>query len=112
MSSTTAVPLINGWTESSIYENQAGYEPRELMYPQTAHTAAFFKFHNRPGTGRTYPTYDGWWGHETLPKLNAMRQSPTVCTNILWRVGKKMGFPAVSMSMAGGWMWQQTLGHS
>ena len=44
---------------------------REHMSAQTARTAAFFQFfHEEQDAGRTMIHYDGWWGHDTLPKLN------------------------------------------
>ena len=41
---------------------------RELMCLRTARTALFFDF--RDENGWPYNTsYDGWWTHDTLPKL-------------------------------------------
>lgn len=60
---------FNKWLDKElIYENQEGYE--KGAYPaQDSPYHNFFKFHDEnafPYNG----SYDGWWGHDTLPKLN------------------------------------------
>ena len=42
---------------------------RELIYLQTVRIADFFDFHDQ-NRWPYNPTYDGWWTHDTLPKLN------------------------------------------
>lgn len=70
---------------------------RELMFPQTVLIAAFFKFNNDQAWPYN-PNYDGWWGHDTLPKL-CYEQSPKLHDYIL-EIGKKW-VSRRSMSMAG-----------
>ncbi len=60
---------FNKWLDRElIYENQEEYE--KGAYPaKDSPYHNFFKFHDEnafPYNG----TYDGWWGHDTLPKLN------------------------------------------
>ena len=60
---------FNKWLDRElIYENQEGYE--KGAYPaQDSPYHNFFHFHDN----NAFPynkTYDGWWGHDTLPKLN------------------------------------------
>ena len=60
---------FNKWMDRErIYENQEGYEPGAYV-SQDSPYRSFFKFHNE----HEWPYnsfYDGWWGHDTLPKLN------------------------------------------
>ena len=53
-----------------IYEGAAGYEAGAYLSAESPYRS-FFQFRNHwndswPCNG----SYDGWWGHETLPKLN------------------------------------------
>ena len=80
---------------------------QEPMSHRTAHTAPSFKFHNE----HEWPYnsfYDGWWGHDTLPKLN-YEDFARSWKNIFMRHCGKMGLPAVIMWMAGDWTWRQIL---
>ena len=60
---------FNKWLDRErIYENQAGYEKGAYVSADSPYRS-FFLFHNQ----NNWPynkDYDGWWGHETLPKLN------------------------------------------
>ena len=64
----TVVHLINGWTES-VFMKIRQVMKKGLMYRQTAHTAVSF-YSIIKVTWPYNKDYDGWWGHETLPKLN------------------------------------------
>lgn len=59
---------FNKWLDRErIYEGQPGYAPGAYVSEDSPYHS-FFKFH-----GGSFPyneTYDGWWGHDTLPKLN------------------------------------------
>lgn len=60
---------FNKWMDRErIYENAAGYE-KGAFVSQNSPYRSYFLFHD---TNRWpyNPTYDGWWGHDTLPKLN------------------------------------------
>ncbi|MBP3663882.1 MAG: glycoside hydrolase family 13 protein, partial [Tyzzerella sp.] len=53
-----------------IYEGAKGYEPGAYISSDSPYRN-FFQFRN--GASESWPyngSYDGWWGHETLPKLN------------------------------------------
>ena len=58
---------FNKWMDRErIYENQEGYEPGAYV-SQDSPYRSFFKFHNE----HEWPYnsfYDGWLGHDTLPK--------------------------------------------
>ena len=60
---------FNKWMDRErIYENAEGYEKGAYIEKESPYHS-YFKFHNNnawPYNG----SYDGWWGHDTLPKLN------------------------------------------
>lgn len=60
---------FNKWLDRErIYENEEGYEPGAYVSKDSPYHN-FFQFHNN----QSWPyngSYDGWWGHDTLPKLN------------------------------------------
>ena len=59
---------FNKWMDRErIYENQQGYAPGAFITEDSPYHS-FFKFY-----GGSFPyntNYDGWWGHDTLPKMN------------------------------------------
>ena len=71
---------FNKWMDRErIYENQNGYENGAFI-SQDSPYHSFFKFY-----GGSFPyniNYDGWWGHDTLPKLN-YEESPALEQYIL-----------------------------
>ena len=60
---------FNKWMDRErIYEGQEGYAPGAYVSADSPYRS-FFKFHD--DWGWPYNTsYDGWWTHDTLPKLN------------------------------------------
>ena len=60
---------FNKWLDrEKIYRSEAGYEPGAYISKDSPYND-FFQFHDQnawPDNG----SYDGWWGHDTLPKLN------------------------------------------
>ena len=60
---------FNKWMDRErIYENVEGYEKGAYITQDSVYRD-YFQFHDKnkwPYNG----TYDGWWGHDTLPKLN------------------------------------------
>ena len=67
-----------------IYENAPGYAKGAFVSEYSPYRS-FFDFH-----GNYWPynhSYDGWWGHDTLPKLN-YEGSEQLCEYIL-QIGKK-----------------------
>ncbi len=60
---------FNKWMDKErIYENAEGYEKGAYIAGDSPYHD-YFQFYNE----NAYPyngSYDGWWGHDTLPKLN------------------------------------------
>ena len=60
---------FNKWMDRErIYEGREGYEPGAYISAESPYRS-FFNFHDE----NAWPynnSYDGWWTHETLPKLN------------------------------------------
>lgn len=60
---------FNKWMDRErIYENAEGYEKGAFVSADSPYRS-YFDFHD----DYAWPyntTYDGWWGHDTLPKLN------------------------------------------
>ncbi len=60
---------FNKWMDKErIYENVPGYEKGAYVSADSPYRN-YFLFHNQ-NSWPYNPTYDGWWGHDTLPKLN------------------------------------------
>ena len=99
---------FNKWLDRErIYENKEGYEPGAYVARYSPYHS-FFDFER----GSHWPyngKYDGWWGHETLPKLN-YEESPS-----LWQYIMHVGRKWVGRGMgADGWRLDVAadLGHS
>ena len=77
---------FNKWMDRErIYENEEGYEKGAYVSPSSPYRS-YFSFNNENG----WPyngSYDGWWGHDTLPKLN-YESSPELLEYVL-RIGAK-----------------------
>lgn len=62
---------FNKWLDvEEIYERSGDYEPGAYLTKDSPYHS-FFQFHD--DSDEAWPrnrTYDGWWGHDTLPKLN------------------------------------------
>lgn len=88
---------FNKWMDRErIYENQPGYEPGAYVAGDSPYRS-FFRFHNE----HEWPYnrfYDGWWGHETLPKLN-YEDSPKL-ENYILQIAKKWVSPPYNVD---GW---------
>lgn len=99
---------FNKWMDrEGIYENQEGYEKGAYISWSSPYKT-FFKFYNE----EVWPyntTYDGWWGHDTLPKLN-YEDSPKLVEYIL-NIAKKWVSPPYNVD---GWRLDVAadLGHS
>ncbi len=61
---------FNKWLDrEQIYQNSgSGYEPGAFVSGESPYRS-FFKFHKEDAWPNNIH-YDGWWGHDTLPKLN------------------------------------------
>ena len=76
---------FNKWMDrEEIYRNAEGFDDG-AYYSKESPYRTFFAFSEDPETGRE--TYDGWWGHETLPKLN-YEASPKL-RNYIMRIARK-----------------------
>ena len=99
---------FNKWLDRErIYENQEGYE-KGAYVDENSPYHNFFEFYNE----NAWPynaSYDGWWGHDTLPKLN-YEASDTLYGYIL-NVAKKWVSPPYNVD---GWRLDVAadLGHS
>ncbi|MCR5487977.1 MAG: glycoside hydrolase family 13 protein [Lachnospiraceae bacterium] len=59
---------FNKWLDRErVYEGQEGYSPGAYVSEHSPYHS-FFRF--RGGNFPYNRNYDGWWGHDTLPKLN------------------------------------------
>lgn len=99
---------FNKWMDRErIYENAPGYEKGAYLCSESPYKD-YFQFHD--GNKWPYnPTYDGWWGHDTLPKLN-YENSKELMDYVL-RIAKKWVSPPFN---ADGWRLDVAadLGHS
>lgn len=99
---------FNKWMDRErIYENQEGYEKGAYVSADSPYRSFFcFQDQNRWPYN---PTYDGWWTHDTLPKLN-YEESEELCRTIL-DVGRKWVSPPYNVD---GWRLDVAadLGHS
>ena len=99
---------FNKWLDRErIYEAGKGYEPGAYV-AQDSPYHTFFKFYNE----HNWPYnefYDGWWGHDTLPKLNY--EGSQALFDYVLRVAKKWVSPPFN---ADGWRLDVAadLGHS
>ena len=76
---------FNKWMDrEGIYRGAEGFEDGAYGAPDSPYRS-FFAFDTDPETGEE--TYDGWWGHETLPKLN-YEASPKL-RNYIMRIARK-----------------------
>lgn len=99
---------FNKWMDKEcIYENAEGYEKGAYISDKSPYRN-YFRFHAEDQWPYN-PSYDGWWGHDTLPKLN-YENSKELYDYIL-DVGKKWVSPPFN---ADGWRLDVAadLGHS
>ena len=87
---------FNKWLDREcIYENAPGYEKGAYVAEDSPYNT-FFKFREKQWPYN--PHYDGWWGHDTLPKLN-YEESPSLFDYIM-HVGRKWVSPPYNVD---GW---------
>ena len=99
---------FNKWLDrEQIYEKQAGYD-KGAYIDQNSPYRTFFRFHNEESWPYN-PFYDGWWGHDTLPKLN-YEESPRLYEYIM-KIARKWVSPPYNVD---GWRLDVAadLGHS
>ncbi len=88
---------FNKWLDrEEIYSREAGYEPGAYVSADSPYRD-FFEFRDE----KKWPnntTYDGWWGHDTLPKLNY--EGSTKLYEYILQIAKKWVSPPYN---ADGW---------
>ena len=88
---------FNKWMDAELLYQHAGGYPGGAYVSGESRYRGFFKFYNE----KAWPfndSYDGWWGHKTLPKLN-YEESPELYEYIL-KIAKKWVSPPFN---ADGW---------
>ena len=90
---------FNKWMDRErIYEGEADYEPGAYVSADSPYRSyfRFFKegLENWPYNGN----YDGWWGHDTLPKLNY--EDSVKLENYILYIGRKWVSPPYNVD---GW---------
>ncbi len=99
---------FNKWMDRErIYENQPGYEPGAYVSADSPYRN-FFQFTEEHAWPYN-PHYDGWWGHDTLPKLNY--EASEKLEEYILEVGRKWVSPPYNVD---GWRLDVAadLGHS
>ena len=79
---------FNKWLDRErIYEKQEGYAPGAYVSADSPYRSYFLFFQEERERWPYNGSYDGWWGHDTLPKL-AYEESPDL-EDYIMRIGKK-----------------------
>lgn len=87
---------FNKWLDREcIYEDAPGYEKGAFVSKDSPYRT-FFKF--REDTWPYNVNYDGWWGHDTLPKLNY--EESTKLYEYIMRIARKWVSPPYNVD---GW---------
>ena len=90
---------FNKWIDKErIYENSKGYEKGAYVSKDSPYRK-YFSFHQDSDDKWPYNnSYDGWWGHDTLPKLNY--EGSQELYNYILEIGKKWVSPPYNVD---GW---------
>ena len=90
---------FNKWLDRErIYEKQEGYAPGAYVSADSPYRSYFRFFQEERERWPYNGSYDGWWGHDTLPKLN-YEDSPKLEAYI-FEIAKKWMSPPYN---ADGW---------
>ena len=90
---------FNKWMDRErICENQEDYEPGAFISPNSPYRSYFRFFKEEPGNWPYNTNYDGWWGHDTLPKLNY--EDSMKLENYILYIGRKWVSPPYNVD---GW---------
>lgn len=90
---------FNKWMDRErIYEQQESYAKGAFVSDRSPYRSFFHFFNNSDSAWPYNYEYDGWWGHDTLPKLN-YEDSP-VLEQYVMNVGKKWVSPPYNVD---GW---------
>ena len=90
---------FNKWMDRErIYEGQKDYEPGAFIKKDSPYHS-YFRFFKEEEENWPYNTnYDGWWGHDTLPKLNY--EDSVKLENYILYIGRKWVSPPYNVD---GW---------
>lgn len=90
---------FNKWMDRErLYEDQEGYEPGAFVSPDSPFRS-YFRFFRENAEDWPYNVhYDGWWGHDTLPKLNY--EESVKLENYILYIGRKWVSPPYNVD---GW---------
>lgn len=101
---------FNKWIDRErIYEKQEGYAKGAYVEKDSPYHS-FFRFHDENEASWPYNgSYDGWWGHDTLPKMNF--EGSQALEDYILEVGRKWVSPPYNVD---GWRLDVAadLGHS
>lgn len=90
---------FNKWMDRErIYEGEEDYEPGAYVSADSPYRSYFRFFKEGPGNWPYNANYDGWWGHDTLPKLNY--EDSVKLENYILYIGRKWVSPPYNVD---GW---------
>ena len=90
---------FNKWTDRErIYEGEEDYEPGAYVSADSPYRSYFRFFKEGPENWPYNGNYDGWWGHDTLPKLNY--EDSVKLENYILYIGRKWVSPPYNVD---GW---------
>lgn len=101
---------FNKWMDRErIYEGEKDYEPGAYISADSPYRSYFRFFKEGPENWPYNGNYDGWWGHDTLPKLNY--EDSVKLENYILYIGRKWVSPPYNVD---GWRLDVAadLGHS
>ena len=90
---------FNKWMDRErIYEGEEDYEPGAYVSADSPYRSYFRFFKEGPENWPYNADYDGWWGHDTLPKLNY--EDSVKLENYILYIGRKWVSPPYNVD---GW---------
>ena len=90
---------FNKWMDRErIYEGEEDYEPGAYVSADSPYRSYFRFFKEGPENWPYNGNYDGWWGHDTLPKLNY--EDSVKLENYILYLGRKWVSPPYNVD---GW---------
>lgn len=90
---------FNKWMDRErIYEGEEDYEPGAFVSADSPYRSYFRFFKEGPENWPYNGNYDGWWGHDTLPKLNY--EDSVKLENYILYIGRKWVSPPYNVD---GW---------
>ena len=90
---------FNKWMDRErIYEGEEDYEPGAYVSADSPYRSYFRFFKEGPENWPYKGNYDGWWGHDTLPKLNY--EDSVKLENYILYIGRKWVSPPYNVD---GW---------